>query len=82
MNKRKEGEGQFPDIQRHPVPFTARLTAYHRAQETERSEPLLVDPFAERLAGDLTSYEQDHRYTTRRGNYPIIRSYYIEEELL
>jgi len=82
MNKHEEREEKIPSSQRYPIPFTARLTAYHRAQETKRRNPLLVDPFADCLAGDLTSFDQNHRYTTRRGDYAVIRSYYIEEELL
>jgi methyltransferase (TIGR00027 family) len=82
MNKREDKEEKVPSSQRHSIPFTARLTAYHRAQETKRGNPLVIDPFAERLAGDLTSYDQNHRYTTRRGDYSVIRSYYIEEKLL
>lgn len=63
------------------LPFTARLMAYYRALEYKRDNPLIVDPFAERLAGDLTSYLNDHiRFSEM--DYPIVRSYYIEEKLL
>ncbi len=34
------------------VPFTARLLAHYRALESKGDSPLLIDPFAERLAGD------------------------------
>jgi methyltransferase (TIGR00027 family) len=63
------------------IPFTARLMAYYRTLEYKRDSPLIVDPFAERLAGDLTSYLKEHiRYSEM--DYPIVRSYYIEEKLL
>jgi methyltransferase (TIGR00027 family) len=63
------------------VPFTARLMAYYRAQELKHSCPLIVDPFAERLAGDMTSYLNKHnRYTEMDSS--LVRSYYIEENLL
>ncbi|HUY00443.1 MAG TPA: SAM-dependent methyltransferase [Candidatus Deferrimicrobium sp.] len=63
------------------VPFTARLMAYYRALEYKRDSPLIVDPYAERLAGDMTSYLKEHiRYSEM--DYPIVRSYYIEENLL
>lgn len=63
------------------IPFTARLMAYQRAQETKRECPLIVDPFAEPLAGDMTGYIRNHiRYSEM--DYPIVRSYFIEERLL
>jgi methyltransferase (TIGR00027 family) len=63
------------------VPFTARLMAYYRAQERKRDQPLIVDPFAERLAGDMASYIDKHRHFSE-SDYPIVRSYYIESNLL
>jgi methyltransferase (TIGR00027 family) len=42
--------------------------------------PLIDDPFAERLAGDMTEYANKH--SVGRGDYPIIRSYYIENGFL
>ncbi|MBS3793968.1 MAG: class I SAM-dependent methyltransferase [Candidatus Thorarchaeota archaeon] len=63
------------------VPFTARLIAYQRAQEYKREDPLISDPFAERLAGDLEDYLSKHKRYTRM-DYPIIRAYYLENELL
>jgi methyltransferase (TIGR00027 family) len=63
------------------LPFTARLMAYYRALEYKREKPLILDPFAERLTGDLTSYLNEHiRFSEM--DYPIVRSYYIEENLL
>ena len=64
------------------VPFTARLIAYYRAQECKRDRPLIVDPFAERLAGDLTSYANKHKHICGTGDYAIVRAYYIENTLL
>jgi methyltransferase (TIGR00027 family) len=63
------------------VPFTARLMAYYRAQENTRENPLIVDPFAERLAGDLSAYLADHIRHSQM-EYPLVRSYYIETKLL
>jgi len=62
------------------VPFTARLTAYYRFKESERVNPLLLDPYAKLLAGDMSSYFESH--LERTGDYPVIRSYYIENTLL
>lgn len=63
------------------LPFTARLMAYYRAQENKKERPLIVDPFAEQLAGDLSEYINGHiRFSEM--DYPIVRSYYIEENLL
>lgn len=64
------------------VPFTSRLMAYYRAQEYNAEAPLIVDPFAERLAGDLISYANKHKFVVQRGDYPLVRSYYIERNLL
>jgi methyltransferase (TIGR00027 family) len=64
------------------VPFTARLMAYYRAQESNHESPLITDPFAEQLAGDISSYVNKHRYIAGKGDYPLVRSYYIEKNLL
>jgi len=63
------------------ISFTARLMAYYRAQENERDSPLIHDPFAKDLAGDLTNYLKDHIRISEM-DYPIVRSYFIEENLL
>ena len=63
------------------VPFTARLMAYYRAQERKRETPLIVDPFAERLAGDLTAYLEKHKRYSEM-DYSLVRAYYIENKLL
>jgi methyltransferase (TIGR00027 family) len=63
------------------VPFTARLIAYYRTQEMDNESPLIIDPFAERLAGDLQSYLQKHRHQSK-SDYTIVRPYFIEEKLL
>ena len=56
------------------ITFTARLIAYYRAQESKRNDPLFIDPFAESLAGDLTSYfKKDESFMIN--NYPLIRTY-------
>jgi len=73
MNESKENETS--------IPFTARLMAYYRAQESKKDNPLFKDPFAEKLAGDLTSYfENDQSFAVN--DYPLIRSYYIDKYLL
>ncbi|MFW9991546.1 MAG: class I SAM-dependent methyltransferase [Candidatus Odinarchaeota archaeon] len=64
------------------VPFTARLMAYYRAQENKKESPLIADPFAERLAGDMVDYVDKHRHTAGSGDYPLVRSHYIEKNLL
>lgn len=71
-----------PDVvpEESAVPFTSRLIAYHRAQETESPDPLILDPFAQRLAGDMSSYFEKHSMRSR--DYSIVRSYYVETQLL
>ncbi len=64
------------------VPFTARMTAFHRFLESQSKKPLLTDPFAEKLAGDLTAYARKHSFSSQRSDYTIVRSYFIEESLL
>jgi len=65
-----------------PIPFTALLNAYNRAEEYKRDKPLLRDPFAERLAGDMKSYFEEHKFLAGRSDLQITRSHYIESELL
>ncbi len=63
------------------VPFTARLMAHYRAQESKREKPLIIDPYASSLAGDLENYLNTHiRHSLM--DYPIVRSLYVEEKLL
>ena len=61
--------------------LTARLLAYYRAQELTHENPLITDPLAELLAGDLSFYLQDH-IRLSQNEYAIVRSYYIETFLL
>ncbi|TXT65141.1 MAG: hypothetical protein BAJALOKI3v1_130045 [Promethearchaeota archaeon] len=69
------------DDKTQAIPFTARLMAHYRAKESESENPLLIDPYAEHLAGDLTDYFRTHgRYS--KMDYGIVRSHYIEEKLL
>lgn len=63
------------------VHFTARLMAYYRAQENKHISPLIRDPFAELLAGDLSLYLKNHVRISQM-DYPIVRSHYIEKNLL
>ncbi len=77
QKRNQENAGSIED----GVPFTARLMAYYRSQESKRKDPLIIDPLAERLAGDLDSYLKDHiRYSEM--DYPIVRSYYVENKYL
>lgn len=66
------------DDKTQTLPFTARLMALYRAQKLELEDPLLIDPYAEHLAGDLSEYFQNHRRYSRM-DYGIVRSHYIEE---
>ncbi|TXT57869.1 MAG: hypothetical protein BAJATHORv1_10577 [Candidatus Thorarchaeota archaeon] len=70
------------DEKNDAVPFTAKLTAYHRAAETKRKESLFEDPYAELLVGDISDYAKEHRYSMARDGYTIARTYYIDEYLL
>lgn len=79
--KRKPSIGEEINHDETDVPFTARLMAYYRAQENKKDFPLISDPFAEILAGDLSSYLSRHIRVSEM-DYPIVRSYYIEENLL
>ena len=80
-SRSESGKEEVLDDEIVPVPFTARLMAYYRAKECKNNSPLIVDPFAKRLAGDLTSYIDKHRHFAEM-DYPIVRSYYIEKNLL
>jgi O-methyltransferase involved in polyketide biosynthesis len=63
------------------ITFTARLMAYYQAHKNKTDAPLFSDPYAERLAGDLTSYfKTDESFMIN--NYPLIRTYYIDNHLL
>lgn len=64
------------------VPFTARLIAYYRAKESSRENPLILDPFAERLAGNMESYFSEHKWTRGTSDYAVVRTHYIDNYLL
>ncbi len=64
------------------IPFTARLTAYSRAIEFQKDDALLRDPFAARLVGNLEEYMKQHKQVLRSSDYALIRSLFIEEEIL
>jgi methyltransferase (TIGR00027 family) len=82
MNKIERTEANRLDDESAAVPFTARLNAYYRAVESKESRPLLLDPFAERLAGDMAEYFERHKRFIGMGGSQIARSYYIENDLL
>jgi len=69
------------DAYEHAIPFTARLIAYYRAQESKLENPLIVDPYAEQLAGDLQTYAKEHKRTVGSGDYAIIRAHYVDNRL-
>jgi methyltransferase (TIGR00027 family) len=70
------------DDEEDAIPFTARLLAYYRSQEHKSAFPLINDPFAELLAGDMTLYADKHKFVVQRGDYALVRSYFIENTLL
>jgi methyltransferase (TIGR00027 family) len=70
------------DDQRSAVPFTARLIAHYRAMESKQENPLVIDPFAERLAGDMRSYFEDHKHARSTSDYAIVRTYYIDTRVI
>ncbi|MFX1483961.1 MAG: class I SAM-dependent methyltransferase, partial [Promethearchaeota archaeon] len=70
------------DDERDAVSFTARLIAHYRAEESKQRNPLVYDPYAERLAGDLSSYFEEHKRTQGTGDYAIVRTHYIDENVL
>ena len=81
IGETREINAEITEEESSTVPFTARLMAHYRAQESNKESPLLRDPLAARLAGDLKSYFEDHvRYSEM--DYPIIRSIYVERNLL
>ena len=80
-SRRKALIGEEINYDETDVPFTARLMAYYRAQEIKKDSPLISDPFAEILAGDLSVYLSKHIRISEM-DYPIVRSYFIEEKLL
>ncbi|MEA2070154.1 MAG: class I SAM-dependent methyltransferase [Asgard group archaeon] len=63
------------------IPYTSRLMAYYRSLEMKKTTPLINDPYAERLAGDMSDYISQHPHFSRM-DYPIVRAAYVEEQLL
>ena len=61
-------QSQKLDDENTAIPFTARLMAYYRAQENKNDHPLIIDPYAERFAGDLTSYVDKHKFVAGKGS--------------
>jgi methyltransferase (TIGR00027 family) len=82
MTKKRRSREEELDGENATVPFTARLNAYFRAEESKLSNPLLIDPLAELLAGDMSEYFRKHKRVAGMGGSAIVRSYYIENELL
>jgi len=82
MTKKQRSKEVELDDENAAVPFTARLNAYFRAEESKTINPLLTDSLAERLAGDMNEYFRKHKRVAGMGDSSIVRSYYIENELL
>lgn len=61
--------------------FTARLTALYRSQESKNVNPLVIDSFADELAGDLSDFKVNHSFSAQHGGYGIVRTYYIDQLL-
>lgn len=82
MTRGSVPEKEDVDSDNAAISFTARLNAHYRAIESTLNTPLFVDPYAERLAGDMTEYFENHRRFTDMGGSQIARSFYIDSELL
>ena len=82
MTKKRRSKEPELDDENAAVSFTAQLNAYFRAEESKTTNPLLIDPLAERLAGDMSEYFKKHKRVAGMGGSSIVRSYYIETELL
>ncbi len=82
MTKKRRSKQEELDDVSAAVPFTARLNAYYRAVESKVTNPLLTDPLAERLAGNMDEYFKKHKRVAGMGDSSIVRSYYVENELL
>ncbi|MFW9978256.1 MAG: class I SAM-dependent methyltransferase [Candidatus Thorarchaeota archaeon] len=78
----KEDEPHRHVDERTSIPFTARLMAYYRVQESKRPDAIIVDRYAELLVGDLGDYIEQHKRIAGTGDYAIVRSSYIESQLL
>lgn len=64
------------------ISFTSKLTAYSRHVESQRKEPLMVDPFVmDFLDEEFFSWLEKHpRYQSMQ--YPVVRSHFIETEVI
>ncbi len=79
MNK---GDSPITEDTKTAIPFTAKLIAYYRAQEAKREDALLVDELAKLFVNDLDEYTEQHKRVAGTGDYAIVRSAFIENELL
>lgn len=77
----KEDLVKDPMQEKKAIHFTARLIAYYRFLESKSQYPLIIDPLAKELAGDLTEYLNDNKHFSRL-DYGLVRSYYIEQQLM
>lgn len=66
---------------KNEILFTARLTALYRSQESKSVNPLVIDTFADELAGDLNDFTMKHTFSAQRGDYGIVRTHYIDQLL-
>lgn len=67
------------DTQIDGIPYTARLNAYYRALENAKDTPLFQDPYAKRLAGDMSHLSL---YLKERSGLQIARHFYIDTEII
>jgi methyltransferase (TIGR00027 family) len=64
------------------VPFSARLTAAMRAQETARDDSLFEDDFAHRLAGPEAFKLLEEQFTAQDTAYLAVRTRYFDDFIL
>lgn len=78
----KTDDTEISEDRNTAIPFTAKLIAYYRSQETKRKDALLIDELADLFVKDLEEYIEQHKRIAGTGDYAIIRSVFIENELL
>ena len=74
-----DGDYQSEETSSSTIPFTARLMAHYRAEESKKNNPLVTDPMAELLTGDFSEYTSEHAFTAARGDYTIVRTFFIDQ---
>ena len=64
------------------VPFTARMMAAIRAQESTKAGALFIDPFARQLAGEEALQQVEQQLTDKYRAYVAVRTYFFDNFLL